>query len=156
MRSIFNAAYFGQHAGHGIGPSVRGTLGVAYLQAYMEAEGTADGALPPLTPPLRDMQQLILEHYDQPLTLDDLAKAASVTPSHLVRLCRKQLATTPMRLLWGTRTDMGIDLLKQTGLNISEIAYRVGFANAFHFSRAVKAKTGLPPRDVRRDAWKPE
>ena len=107
----------------------------------------------PLPSPLLSLQSVIADRFDQPLCLDDLADAASVTPSHLGRLCRKHLNTTPMRLLWDHRTRQGIQLLRQTGLGIAEIAYRVGFSSAFHFSRLVKNEAGHSPRAIRQQAW---
>ncbi len=82
-------------------------------------------------------------------TLVDLAAAAHVTPSHLVRLSREHLGVTPVALLWETRVRRGLDLLKNTGLTVAEVADQCGFASPFHFSRRVKQATGKPPRELR-------
>ena len=162
------AAGPGQRGGAGSGGIERGgavpaaagvPLGLAYAAAYgthdeLAAAGTAAAAgTLPRPPALERMLTMIRESYARPLELADLAAAGSVTPSHLVRLCRRHLQTTPMRLLWDTRAERGVDLLRRTGLSVAEVAYQVGFNNPFHFSRAIKAKTGLPPREVRRRDW---
>lgn len=61
---------------------------------------------------------------------------------------------TPSRYLWRLRTEKGIQLLSETGLSISEIAYRCGFKNPFHFSRNVRKLQGQSPRALRQSAWK--
>ena len=61
---------------------------------------------------------------------------------------------TPSRYLWQMRTEKGIQLLSETGLSISEIAYRCGFKNPFHFSRNVRKLQGVSPRMLRNAAWK--
>ena len=92
-------------------------------------------------------------HLAEPLTLDMIAMAAAVSPSHLIRLFRQQLNTTPMAYLWERRVGQGIDLLRQTGLSVGEIAKRCGFQTSYHFSRRVRQATGLSPLEVRQQAW---
>jgi AraC family transcriptional regulator len=88
-------------------------------------------------------------HLGSPLDLEVLAEAASVSPSHLIRLFRQQVATTPGRYLWSRRVQRGVELLEETGLSVSEIARRTGFQTSHHFSRRVRESTGLAPTDLR-------
>ena len=134
--------------------AARRRLAAACLRGFLEAGAPAPGKGDPaggvrLPPPLRAMQGHIAVHAAEPLALADLAAAAHVTPSHLVRLSREHLGITPVALLWETRVRRGLDLLKNTGLSVSEIADQAGFASAFHFSRRVKQATGKPPRELR-------
>jgi AraC-like DNA-binding protein len=45
-------------------------------------------------------------------------------------------------------------MLRETGLSVSEAAYRSGFRNPFHFSRLVKAETGQTPTVYRERVWR--
>jgi AraC-like DNA-binding protein len=90
---------------------------------------------------------------DSSVDLSQIAAAANVSPSHLVRRFRRELGITPMAYLWQRRVAIGVDLLNSTGLQISDIAGRVGFSSVYHFSRRVKAHTGLSPTEVRRQRW---
>ena len=156
MREIFALGWSGLEAEGGT-PALRRALGMAYATAFAAAgvdAGSVPGLVDPRLPrPLLEMRRVIEARYAGPLELADLAEAASVTPAHLVRLCRKHLDTTPIRLLWGSRLDRGIDLVKHTGLDVAEIAYRVGFASPFHFSRKFKEKVGVAPSEQRRREW---
>ncbi|SDL84456.1 AraC family transcriptional regulator, arabinose operon regulatory protein [Glycomyces sambucus] len=91
----------------------------------------------------------IHDHLDRPVTLTDIARAASVTPAHLVRMFRSHMDTTPVQYLWDRRISLGVELLTSTGLTVGSIATRCGFKTSFHFSRKVKESTGLSPTDLR-------
>jgi AraC family transcriptional regulator of arabinose operon len=92
---------------------------------------------------------------DPDVTLARTARAAHVTPAHLVRRFRAELGITPIAYLWQRRVTAGIDLLTQTGLPVSDIAARVGFRSVYHFSRRVSAYAGRPPTALRRERWQP-
>jgi AraC-like DNA-binding protein len=90
---------------------------------------------------------------DPGLDLRQAAAAAHVTPAHLVRRFRAELGTTPMAYLWQRRVATGIDLLTHTGLPVADVAARTGFKSVYHFSRRIKAETGLAPTHVRSARW---
>lgn len=92
------------------------------------------------------MQQRLRE----PLTLQDLAHAADVSPEHLVRLFRRQTGMTPFQHLWAERLRVGVHLLEHTGLPIKEVAVLSGFCSFPHFSRSIRAAMGVSPTEVRR------
>ncbi len=96
----------------------------------------------------------ISRNHPRPILIDDIAEAAHVSVTHLTRLFNEHLHTTPIRYLWQYRTQRGVDLLRHTGLNVTQIAQRVGFATPFHFSRLVKQMHHLSPRQLRDKFWK--
>jgi AraC family transcriptional regulator of arabinose operon len=98
---------------------------------------------------IRRVQRFIHEHYAEALSLTHLARQGGISPNHLIRLFREQMAETPMDYLWRIRVEQGATWLRETGLGISEIAYRAGFQNAFHFSRRFKQRYGKSPRAFR-------
>ena len=96
---------------------------------------------------------LDLHAGDADVSLESVSVAAHVTPAHLVRRFRAELGTTPMAYLWQRRVAAGVDLLRNTGLPVGEIARRSGFRSVYHFSRRVKQATGMPPSELRRRGW---
>ena len=94
------------------------------------------------------------EHGAEPVDLATLAKVAGVSAAQLVRVCKRELGETPLRYVWRVRTTRGVQLLRDTGLTVGEIAWRCGFQTPFHFSRWVRALEGVGPREVRRGAWR--
>jgi AraC-like DNA-binding protein len=126
-------------------------LAAAALWRYVgEAESRAVG--PGAT--VDRARRFLHDHIDDPgVDLAQVARAAHVTPAHLVRRFRAELGVTPIAYLWQRRVATGIDLLTDTGLPVGEIAARTGFKSVYHFSRRVKERTGAPPTQVRRDSW---
>jgi len=130
-------------------------LGLSALHAYsFEAERAALRSLTPEA--VVKAQQFIEANLSQPIVLDDIARAASVSPPHLIKLFRRHLRATPMRYAWDARVRRGAELLTQSGLSVSEVAEQCGFQTPFHFSRLVKQRYGLSPRDLRKRAWRYE
>lgn len=127
-------------------------LGLSALHAYaFEAECATLRALTPEA--VIQAQRFIEANLSQPLTLNAIARAANVSPPHLIKLFRQHLRTTPMRYAWDARVRRGAQLLIQSGLPISEIAAQCGFQTPFHFSRLIKQRYGCAPRELRRRAW---
>lgn len=136
-------------------PQVRKAIATQMIWQYIgEGEQHAAGHRQALPSAIEHACAFIATHLEEHLVLDDIAHAASVSPAHLVRLFRAHLALTPIAYLWRQRIAQGITLLEQTGLNVGVIATRCGFQNSYHFSRRVKAATGLSPLAVRRRAWR--
>ncbi len=108
---------------------------------------------PPLPVPVEKAVAFITERYREDINLARMAAAAGITGAHLIRLFKQHLHITPERYLWRTRIQVGLGMLRDTGLTASEIAYASGFKTPYHFSRLVKEHTGKPPGAYRRDHW---
>jgi AraC-like DNA-binding protein len=127
-------------------------LALRMLYQFVGEAELAEGLGLSYAGPVERALQHIDAHLGSPLDLEVLAEAASVSPSHLIRLFRQQVATTPARYLWSRRVQRGVELLEETGLSVGEIARRTGFQTSHHFSRRVRESTGLAPTDLRRRA----
>lgn len=128
-------------------------LGDVLLQQYLVESEPGSTQTVPLPEPLRRAKARIEESFAATISVPELAKVACCTSNHLTKLFRRYLGITPSRYLWQTRTDHGIELLRHTGLSISEISYRCGFQTPFHFSRLVKARQGFSPKELRARTW---
>jgi AraC family transcriptional regulator of arabinose operon len=128
-------------------------LGLAALHQFVfEAESAStQSALPQAVLLALQVMDAQLAHD---LSLSAVARAANVTPQHLIKLFRRHLHTTPTKYLWQARVRRGVELLCATGLSMSEVAERSGFANPFHFSRLVKQHYHKTPKQLREAAWK--
>lgn len=127
-------------------------LGLSALHAYaFEAERAALRSLTPEA--VIKAQQFVEAHLSRPITLGDIARAAGVSPPHLIKLFRRHLRTTPIRYTWDVRVRRGVELLIQSGLSVSEVAAQCGFQTPFHFSRLIRQRYGLSPKALRQRAW---
>lgn len=129
-------------------------LGLAILYEAMGPSGKSLGnKLQPPPPPVLKAQAYVEARLSASIHLNELAHAAAITPQHLVKLFRKHCGTTPMEYVWRARVAQGVQLLRNTGLSIDQIADQTGFTNPFHFSRRVKQQCGMSPRELRNQAW---
>jgi len=98
----------------------------------------------------RHIDRVLGEDPAARITLADIASAAHVTPEHLCRLFAASLGHSPMERVRYVRLDRATALLVRSNLSVAEIAARVGFADAFSFSKAYKRVVGVAPTEVRR------
>ena len=135
-------------------PELVAHLAAAALWRYAAEAARARAGGMESARPVDDARRFIHAHLsDSGVTLTDVARAAHVTPAHLVRAFRAEHGTTPMAYLWERRAALAVDLLTHTGLPLKAIAERCGFATTHHFSRRVRAASGLPPGALRRERW---
>ena len=74
----------------------------------------------------------------EPITLDDVAEAARVSRSHVIRLFRRHFGMTPFEYRRRLRLQRAEELLR-SGLRSVEVAYEVGFADQSHMRSAMRA-----------------
>ncbi|WP_375002286.1 helix-turn-helix domain-containing protein [Aeromicrobium sp. CTD01-1L150] len=82
------------------------------------------------------------ERLSEPLTLEDLAASAHLSPRTYLRHFTAATGTSPIRWLIAQRIEASLGLLETTNASIEEISAAVGFQSAVtfrhHFSRQVK------------------
>jgi AraC-like DNA-binding protein len=96
--------------------------------------------------------QWIEAHAAEPLTLDDSAAEVKLSPFHFLRLFSRVLGVSPHQYLVRTRLRHAARLLAQDSAPITELAYRVGFADLSNFTRTFTRAAGVSPRAFRRAA----
>ena len=135
-------------------PTARPLLAALAAAAFWRYAGeAASGPAPADDAVERARRHVHARLADPALDLAELARAAHVSPPHLVRRFRAELGITPMAYLWRRRVAHGVDLLAHTGLPVGDIAVRSGFKSVYHFSRRVKEQTGRSPSALRRERW---
>lgn len=91
----------------------------------------------------------ILEHLAvQGPNMNETARRLGVSPRSLQRRL-EDFGTTYQRLCDDIRITLAEELLTQTSMPISEIAYRLGFANQANLTRASRRWFGVSPRMLR-------
>lgn len=97
----------------------------------------------------RARDRLREEYLDPPL-IRDLAEEAGVHPDHLSRSFRRHFGTLPGEFLRSIRLEWAAHRLLDDASTIAAIAARAGYADQSHFTRAFKARYGVPPGRWRR------
>lgn len=89
------------------------------------------------------------QHLEPPLSSDALALRVGVTRRQLERLFQDHLHTSPVHFYLGLRLARARQLLRQSSMDVIEIALACGFASASAFSRAYRRQFAVAPRDDR-------
>ncbi len=92
----------------------------------------------------------IKENVSNETDMEALADIACVTKSHLERLFREKLGTSPLQYILRTKIQCAQRLLMTTNYSINVIAHEVGFADTSYFIRIFRQKIGFTPQDYRR------
>ena len=100
---------------------------------------------------LQKLIKLVEERLDDPeLSVNDLCRAVRRSNTQVNRKLKALTGKTPSQFIRSIRLQKAIELLKTTDLNISEIAYQVGFNDPNYFSRSFSEEFGVSPNAIRK------
>ncbi len=103
----------------------------------------------------REFAEQVLAHVranlDTDLSPALLAAAMHTSLRSLQRRLRDGMDTSPQDLVLAARLEAAHALLRQGGLRVSEVAFRVGFEDLSHFSKRFRAAYGAAPSQVNRN-----
>ncbi len=89
-------------------------------------------------------------HYQENITLDDLAKINHVSKYHLVHVFTEEYGISPINYLIHKRLQEAEHLLSTTDLSLSLISYTTGFSSSSYFAQIFKKQKGCTPREFRK------
>lgn len=93
-------------------------------------------------------------HLSEPLSLQDMAKRARVSPSRFSALFLEKFGVPPYQYLLQLRIQHAQVLLKQEEYTMEEIAQFCGFSDVPHFSKSFKKITKETPGNFRKSIVK--
>lgn len=115
------------------------------LQALMDSrvymEGRSDA--------LMRVLKFIDEQMARPITLNEAAEAAFLSPNYLSQLLKKQTGLAFVEWLTARRMQRARELLAHGGERVSTIAKSVGFADEAYFTRRFSQSFGMSPSKYR-------
>ncbi|MFW5870422.1 MAG: helix-turn-helix domain-containing protein, partial [Candidatus Sumerlaeota bacterium] len=89
-------------------------------------------------------------NYAAPINLESLARMAHMSVRNFQRVFHDCVGDSPIRYLIRTRVLKAAEQLRQSGLSISEIAFRVGFDDNNYFARQFRQVMGCSPKAYRK------
>ena len=99
---------------------------------------------------LRKTLSYIHDHFDQPLSLKNMATMSGASETYFCRLFKHETGMTLLGYLNGLRIEKACQLLRDTSENALDICYTVGFNDYTHFGRQFRKTMGMSPADFRR------
>jgi two-component system response regulator YesN len=114
----------------------------AFEKILLRAAARRQNAFPV---PLAKAVEYIHAHYAEGIQLGGAAAAAGVSPAYLSRLFSEHGKTSFIGYLTKLRVENAEKLLRESNMNIKEIAFASGYRDPNYFSRTFRKITGLSP-----------
>lgn len=90
------------------------------------------------------------ENLERKITVEDIAHAVGYSVSHLITLFTQKTSYPPMVYYNQLRIQKACSYLQFSELKIKEIAFRLGYYDPFHFSKAFLKEMEISPREYRK------
>jgi AraC-like DNA-binding protein len=103
-------------------------------------------------PPARHLlraKDLADAHYDEPLGVDDLARAAGLSRAHFSREFRGAFGESPHAYLLTRRLERAAAMLRTTDRSVAEICFSVGLVSVGSFTSSFTRTYGMSPTAYR-------
>jgi AraC-like DNA-binding protein/ligand-binding sensor protein len=101
------------------------------------------------SPLVRRARAYIAGHHEDPVSLEEVAKAMHVSTFYFCKMFKKATGLTFTDYLGRVRVEKAKILLLNPHLRVSEIAYTVGFQSLSHFNRVFRNLIGESPSHFR-------
>ena len=98
----------------------------------------------------------IYQELINPIKPKDIADYVCLSTTHLMHIFKQYTGTTVMQQVTKLRNQRAKDLLLNTTLSVSEIAFQCGYPNIQHFSMVFKKTAGVTPSIYRGEQTKIE
>ena len=105
-----------------------------------------DTAIPQI---VQSIQSHLQQNYKNPNSLEELGALFNLNPFYLQKLFKRYIGQSPNEYCIHLRITHAKELLRNTYLSISEIAYQIGIENFGYFTRLFKKHEGLTPQEYR-------
>lgn len=92
------------------------------------------------------------EVHDRTLTIDEVARDASMSPFQFIRRFTAFFGDTPHQFRIQARVDRARELLALGGHSVTDVCMEVGFSSLGSFSDLFARRVGMPPSAYRRHA----
>lgn len=139
--SMLNECWLGKMPGYEL--IARGILYELLGLAQRELSGTAHSTAK-RSIALR-LQQYIVQHFREPLKLDDLAQAVDRSPAYVSTLFKEITGRTPIEYMHEVRISAARELLLTNNMTVSEISDMLGYCDPTYFNHMYKKIVGHPP-----------
>lgn len=100
---------------------------------------------------VRVAAEFVLEHYQEPIGLNEAAEAAGVNASYLSYIFSQEMGTRFSSFLLQQRMRCARNMLTSTNVKIREVAEKSGFNDYHYFAKTFKKMNGVSPAEYRKN-----
>ena len=127
------------------------TVGKVRMRNRIIRSATHDGLADPVTEGITDelIRKYVEENYRKAITLGETARKFYLSAGRFSHFFKREVGISFMNYVNLYRVMKAEEMLKETELPVSEIAFLNGFGSISQFNRVFRSATGRKPRDVR-------
>ena len=103
-------------------------------------------------PKLKTVLSFIRGHYQSPITLEDMARSAGMSPKYLCSFFKEMTTKTPVEYLNLYRIERAARKLINTDMSVTSVALSCGFNDLSYFIKTFKQIKGTTPAKYRKAA----
>lgn len=92
----------------------------------------------------------IRDNYKERYSLKEIANQLSISPYYLEHLFKKEFGTSIIEYRNHLRLMTAKELLRDTSISITQIAFELGWNDSNYFSNYFKKETGMSPSEYRK------
>lgn len=118
-----------------------------YLRQYRDAALSAEGDTGEQV--VNALIHYMEENKEKRLTLEMLARYSGYSASHMSMLFRRQTGMAPLNYFNKLKMEEACYLLDHTDMKVNQICHKLGFDDAYYFSRLFTKQVGVSPRTYR-------
>lgn len=93
--------------------------------------------------------EFINENYMRELSLDIISQNMYLSPAYISKIFKEETGESPINYLIKVRLAKAAEYLKEGTMSIKEVAFSIGYSDAYHFSKLFKKYYGYPPSVVK-------
>ena len=95
-------------------------------------------------------RDMLREQHDRPLSIQEVAREAAMSPFHFIRQFEAVFGATPHQFRIQTRLDLAKQLLALSDYSVTDVCMEVGFSSLGSFSDLFARRVGMAPSVYRR------
>ena len=99
---------------------------------------------------VQEIISFLRSHYGEPISLSQVGKAVGFSESECCRQFKQMTGDTILNYLKSYRLSRSIELLENSRLSVSEIAYESGFSGASYYIECFRKELGQTPLQYRK------
>lgn len=101
-----------------------------------------------------EIEDYLKANLSKNLSLEDMSSALSLSQSKLKKIFKEERSSSPIAYFNALKIQRAKQLIKESTLNVSQIAEALGFTYENYFSKVFKEKTGLTPSEYAKSIYK--
>jgi AraC-like DNA-binding protein len=148
---IFDSIYKALETGYSLDNLVFSNISFAYFLASLNfAEKFFSASQSVEKDAIEVSIEFMRNHLDVHLTLKSIASSINLSASHYASIFRKKTGYSPIVYFNHLKIQHACQYLQFTQLRINEVANKLGFEDAYYFSRLFTKVMGLSPLEYRK------